>query len=115
MAFLVGTFMMLAGSLVVWLFLDVKHEELATDGPEARARRLSTHTSTTARLERAGPCRRGSRHGSGAEVGGGLAREHQRLARPGRGGPGQAAGRRDHEPVGRVRGRACRAVAAPSR
>ncbi|WP_426243903.1 MFS transporter [Nocardioides sp. LHG3406-4] len=33
-AFFVGTFMMVAGSLVVWLFLDVKHEELATDGPE---------------------------------------------------------------------------------
>lgn len=33
-AFFVGTFMMLAGSVVVWLFLDVKHEELATDGPE---------------------------------------------------------------------------------
>ena len=27
--------MMLAASLVVWIFLDVKHEELATDGPEA--------------------------------------------------------------------------------
>ena len=33
-AFFVGTFMMLAGSAIVWLFLDVKHEELATDGPE---------------------------------------------------------------------------------
>ncbi|MBA3781902.1 MAG: MFS transporter [Nocardioides sp.] len=33
-AFFVGTFMMLAGSVVVWLFLNVKHEELATDGPE---------------------------------------------------------------------------------
>ena len=33
-AFFVGTFMMLAGSAVVWLFLNVKHEELATDGPE---------------------------------------------------------------------------------
>jgi EmrB/QacA subfamily drug resistance transporter len=33
-AFLVGVFMMLAGSAVVWLFLDVKHEELATDAPE---------------------------------------------------------------------------------
>ena len=32
-AFLVGTGMMLVASLVVWLFLDVKHEELATDGP----------------------------------------------------------------------------------
>ena len=32
-AFLVGVFLMLAGSAVVWLFLDVKHEELATDGP----------------------------------------------------------------------------------
>ena len=26
---------MLTGSAVVWAFLDVKHEELATDGPEA--------------------------------------------------------------------------------
>ncbi|HEY2879231.1 MFS transporter [Nocardioides sp.] len=33
-AFLVGVFMMLAGSAVVWLFLDVKHEELATESPE---------------------------------------------------------------------------------
>ncbi len=33
-AFLVGVFMMLAGSAVVWIFLDVKHEELATDLPE---------------------------------------------------------------------------------
>jgi EmrB/QacA subfamily drug resistance transporter len=34
-AFLVGSGMILLGSLVVWLFLDVKHDELATDGPEA--------------------------------------------------------------------------------
>jgi EmrB/QacA subfamily drug resistance transporter len=34
-AFLVGVGLMLAGSAVVWAFLDVKHEELATDGPEA--------------------------------------------------------------------------------
>ena len=34
-AFLVGVFLMLAGSAVVWAFLNVKHEELATDGPEA--------------------------------------------------------------------------------
>jgi predicted MFS family arabinose efflux permease len=33
-AFLVGSAMILLGSLVVWLFLDVKHDELATDGPE---------------------------------------------------------------------------------
>ena len=25
--------MMLVASLIVWLFLDVKHAELATDGP----------------------------------------------------------------------------------
>jgi EmrB/QacA subfamily drug resistance transporter len=31
MAFLVGSLMMLAASAIVWLFLDVKHEELATD------------------------------------------------------------------------------------
>jgi Major Facilitator Superfamily len=33
-AFLVGAALMLAASLVVWIFLDVKHTELATDGPE---------------------------------------------------------------------------------
>jgi EmrB/QacA subfamily drug resistance transporter len=33
-AFLVGSFLMLAASAVIWIFLDVKHEELATDGPE---------------------------------------------------------------------------------
>ena len=33
-AFLVGSFMMLAASVVVWAFLNVKHTELATDGPE---------------------------------------------------------------------------------
>jgi EmrB/QacA subfamily drug resistance transporter len=32
--FLVGTFLMLGASLVIWIFLNVKHEELATDGPE---------------------------------------------------------------------------------
>jgi EmrB/QacA subfamily drug resistance transporter len=34
-AFLVGAVMALLSSAVVWLFLNVKHEELATDGPEA--------------------------------------------------------------------------------
>ena len=34
-AFLVGAAMMFAASLVVWIFLNVKHTELATDGPEA--------------------------------------------------------------------------------
>lgn len=34
-AFIVGGFLMLAASLVVWGFLNVKKEELATDGPEA--------------------------------------------------------------------------------
>ena len=29
--------MMLVASLVVWLFLDVKHAELATDGPPVAA------------------------------------------------------------------------------
>ncbi|WP_341927702.1 MFS transporter [Nocardioides psychrotolerans] len=33
-AFLVGAITMLAASAVIWLFLDVKHTELATDGPE---------------------------------------------------------------------------------
>jgi EmrB/QacA subfamily drug resistance transporter len=33
-AFLVGAGMMLLASVVVWIFLGVKHEELATDGPE---------------------------------------------------------------------------------
>jgi EmrB/QacA subfamily drug resistance transporter len=32
-AFFFGTFLMLTGSAIVWLFLNVKHEELATDGP----------------------------------------------------------------------------------
>ena len=36
-AFLFGAGMMLVASLVIWIFLDVKHEELATDGPEAVA------------------------------------------------------------------------------
>jgi len=34
-AFLVGVGLMLTGSAIVWAFLDVKHAELATDGPEA--------------------------------------------------------------------------------
>jgi EmrB/QacA subfamily drug resistance transporter len=34
-AFLLGAIMMLAASVVVWVFLNVKHTELATDGPEA--------------------------------------------------------------------------------
>ncbi|MFC4786854.1 MFS transporter [Nocardioides sp. MAHUQ-72] len=33
-AFLVGSGMILLASLLIWVFLDVKHEELATDGPE---------------------------------------------------------------------------------
>lgn len=33
-AFLVGAGLIAIGSLAVWLFLNVKHEELATDGPE---------------------------------------------------------------------------------
>lgn len=33
-AFLVGSVLMLAASVVIWVFLDVKHQELATDGPE---------------------------------------------------------------------------------
>ena len=33
-AFLVGSMMMLAASAVIWIFLNVKHTELATDGPE---------------------------------------------------------------------------------
>lgn len=34
-AFFVGSLMMLAASAVIWIFLNVKHTELATDGPEA--------------------------------------------------------------------------------
>jgi len=34
-AFTVGAVMALVGSAIVWLFLNVKHAELATDGPEA--------------------------------------------------------------------------------
>ncbi|MCM0619760.1 MFS transporter [Nocardioides bruguierae] len=33
-AFLVGAAMMLIASVIIWIFLDVKPEELATDGPE---------------------------------------------------------------------------------
>jgi EmrB/QacA subfamily drug resistance transporter len=33
-AFLVGAVLIALGSLATWLFLNVKHEELATDGPE---------------------------------------------------------------------------------
>ena len=33
-AFLVGSFMMLAASAVIWIFLNVKHTELATDAAE---------------------------------------------------------------------------------
>jgi EmrB/QacA subfamily drug resistance transporter len=33
-AFLTGSGMILVASLLIWVFLDVKHEELATDGPE---------------------------------------------------------------------------------
>ena len=33
-AFLFGSALMLIASLVTWIFLNVKHEELATDGPE---------------------------------------------------------------------------------
>jgi len=33
-AFLVGAVMMVAASAVIWIFLNVKHTELATDGPE---------------------------------------------------------------------------------
>ncbi|GAA1963849.1 MFS transporter [Nocardioides panacihumi] len=33
-AFLVGSAMALVGSAIIWIFLDVKHEELATDLPE---------------------------------------------------------------------------------
>jgi hypothetical protein len=36
-AFLVGVCLMLAGSAIVWAFLDVKHEELATDAPDQQA------------------------------------------------------------------------------
>ena len=33
-AFLVGAFMMVAASAVIWIFLNVKHTELATDAAE---------------------------------------------------------------------------------
>ncbi len=36
-AFLVGAVMMLAASVIIWAFLNVKHTELATDGPEGGA------------------------------------------------------------------------------
>lgn len=34
MAFLVGSIVMLTASVIIWVFMNVKHEELATDGPE---------------------------------------------------------------------------------
>ena len=34
-AFLLGSGLMLVASLITWAFLNVKHQELATDGPEA--------------------------------------------------------------------------------
>lgn len=34
-AFLLGSILMLGASVVTWVFLNVKHTELATDGPEA--------------------------------------------------------------------------------
>jgi hypothetical protein len=33
-AFLAGSIMMLVASAIVWIFLDVPHEQLATDGPD---------------------------------------------------------------------------------
>ena len=36
-AFLVGAFMIWTASAIIWLLLDVKHDELATDGPEGVA------------------------------------------------------------------------------
>ncbi len=33
MAFLVGSMMLVFASVIVWLFLNVRHDELATDGP----------------------------------------------------------------------------------
>ena len=55
-AFLVGVFLMLTGSAVVWAFLDVKHEELATDGPEAPLHvGLTPHLRTTRHDDGAGP------------------------------------------------------------
>jgi len=36
-AFITGSAMILAASAIIWLFLNVKHTELATDGPEAVA------------------------------------------------------------------------------
>ena len=36
-AFLVGSVMMLLASTIIWTLLGVRHEELATDGPEGIA------------------------------------------------------------------------------
>jgi hypothetical protein len=36
-AFLVGAFMIWTASLLLWVFLNVSHEEMATDGPGAPA------------------------------------------------------------------------------
>ena len=59
-AFLVGSAMILLGSLIVWLFLDVKHEELATDGPEAACTSADA-TARAARPARPGRARSPSR------------------------------------------------------
>jgi EmrB/QacA subfamily drug resistance transporter len=42
-AFLVGAVMALVGSAIVWLFLNVSHEELATDAPEGEEAREPVH------------------------------------------------------------------------
>ena len=48
MAFFVGSFMMIAASAIVWIFLDVKHEELATEArPGGRRRPLAGRISGT--------------------------------------------------------------------
>ena len=49
-AFLVGVFLMLAGSAVVWAFLDVEHRADATDGPEG-----GVHVGWREWLEAGGP------------------------------------------------------------
>jgi EmrB/QacA subfamily drug resistance transporter len=97
-AFLIGSLLMLGASLVVWVFLNVKHTELATDGPRpstsadprgtasrAPQRALRRTLGGTTRLSRSGQVRG---HGPGQ--------------REGRSGPRsrcprETAGRRDAE------------------
>ena len=51
-AFLLGAIMMLGASLITWIFLNVKHEELATDGPQGRSTSADRLSQRVVRLSR---------------------------------------------------------------